>query len=608
MLMSVKRSEIFNEFTPEEQEYWFSIKEKAVAHHVDTLYYSVYIKGDRSNIDDPRIIGVSGDDEHPVQIGLVGDLDVLKEAKRADPSSSVEFHGLQVMPYGGYSIYSYWIQEPEKFDIFIARNIINDDTPRINVQLRTFALVIDGLYEAIEESLECVRNILTEYNLEIDYTHETRIDYAFHTNSIQKPLDVIGTDALDQHLITAFARLGLDGEPAHRIDESLNIDYMTLGSRKSDYLFFRSYEKTKEVIQMNYKAFFLQKWRDRGLISRYDQYVYEYAYKLGSYRTGVLVGRINWYLEHGKNMERKAELEKFLLTYFEKSSNNTALEKAIKHILPPTTKVFNVEFQTQRKFYSYYNKFIDSNTIELSEDASPEALRLYKVLGLRRVFINKLLTHYVSFVESRFADELKEQDWWRRIRCCRIKDVEDQTTLDAWRDYSRRVDIGRQRSRVAGSIASISMLYRESTEGNDFAEDMIDALTFLNDNDKVDYIPLKAMEMQDYKTVKRRKARQLAPILKKLNVDELASVVPESYVSGELNEAQIARLDNVDCDSRYLPGDYQDSRSRDSWRCIRCDSIRYGDNDLYKLLYSIKVYPFYEGICKRCQRIFGKRK
>ena len=56
MNKSAKRSAIFNEFTPEEQEFYFSIKEKAVSHHIDTLYYFVKLSGDMVNVQDGRFL------------------------------------------------------------------------------------------------------------------------------------------------------------------------------------------------------------------------------------------------------------------------------------------------------------------------------------------------------------------------------------------------------------------------------------------------------------------------------------------------------------------------------------------------------------------------
>ena len=140
-------------------------------------------------------------------------------------------------------------------------------------------------------------------------------------------------------------------------EDFLDLDYTALGSRKSNNVYFRAYSKAKEVIQMNYKAFFFERWRDRGIISRYDQFVYEKAYELKSYKTGCLVGRIEWYLKFGSNDELKDDLQKLLKTCNINSDNNPRIEREIKGILPPPTVVLNLEFETKRKFYGWHGNY-----------------------------------------------------------------------------------------------------------------------------------------------------------------------------------------------------------------------------------------------------------
>ena len=49
-------------------------------------------------------------------------------------------------------------------------------------------------------------------------------------------------------------------------------EYLALGNRKSNNIFFRSYNKTREVCEMKYKDFFFDIWKENGLISEYDYY------------------------------------------------------------------------------------------------------------------------------------------------------------------------------------------------------------------------------------------------------------------------------------------------------------------------------------------------
>ena len=116
MLNSVSRSSIFNEFSPEEQEYFFGIKEKAVSHHIDTLYYSVFLLDDEPEIKNPNLIDF---------LSRLADLKVLKQS---DQASDITMCGLEVKPFGASisaGMYSYHLAYGEDFDIFISHYIPN---------------------------------------------------------------------------------------------------------------------------------------------------------------------------------------------------------------------------------------------------------------------------------------------------------------------------------------------------------------------------------------------------------------------------------------------------------------------------------------------------
>ena len=266
MLLGVKRSSILSEFASSEQNFWFGISEKKVLHHVDTLYYTVSILGDKPYIEDDGLKS------------LISNLEELKQTKLAYPSATVDFFGFDVSMFGAAGgMYVYRLECPETFDIFFAKSIPNEETPRIQVQIRTHSLILDGLVGSIEKSFSAFKEILEAFDLHIGVVKENRIDYAFHTNIIQKPKGVFDIKSLDKHLLTPFRNGLIHFHPGHRDDEELMLDYIAIGSRKANYVFFRAYDKTQEVIEKNYKSFFLKRWFDAGLISRYDLYVYEQA-------------------------------------------------------------------------------------------------------------------------------------------------------------------------------------------------------------------------------------------------------------------------------------------------------------------------------------------
>lgn len=506
MLGVVKRSAIFNEFTPEEQEYFFSVKEKAVSHHIDTLYYSVFLKDDDVDIKDERIMG------------LLSALRELKEIKLSNISDDVQFFGLSVGAFGAAisgGMYMNRLSYAENFDVFISDYIPNKETPRIQVQLRTRSLVLDGLYGAIEASYKAIKEILDYYGLEVSEISENRIDYAFHTNIIQKPMEMFSDESLEKHLVTSFREVWKHTWITSRKNEFFDLDYIGLGSRKSNNVFFRAYSKAKEVIQMNYKGFFFELWRERGLISRYDQFVYEKAYEMKSYKTGCLVGRIEWYLKYGSNDFLKEKLKNLLVTCNVNSDNNPRIEKAIKGILPPTTVVLNLEFETKRKFYLKLGHFI--SCYQYKHEGPNDLNRLYKVLSLRREFIDKLFTDVVSFTEDNNDVDSKEMDFWKRIRRVRIQDQPDKPILDAWYSYSRNLDVKRTKRSFSGNLASLAMIHRNEASESTFSDDIFEALSLLNDNDisDLDKSIFENLTPIAYKDIQKKKSRQLRPILKK---------------------------------------------------------------------------------------------
>ena len=512
MLGVVKRSKIFDEFTPEEQEFYFSIKEKAVSHHVDTLYYSVHIKNDEVRVKDERLIS------------FLEALREVKENKLACASEEVTFFDFSVSAFGAAisaGMYMNRLSFGEDFDVFISDYIPNLQTPRIQVQLRTRSLVLDGLYGSIQKSFDMVEDLLLAFGLEIGEICENRIDYAFHTNAIQKPMEMFSDESLSKHLVTTFREEWKHVWITNNKDEFFDLDYIALGSRKSNSVFFRAYAKAKEVVQLNYKGFFFEKWRARGLISRYDQFVYEKAYELKSFKTGCLVGRIEWYLRYGKDEELKEKLSKLLKSCYVNSDNNPHIENEIKGILPPPTVVLNLEFETKRKFYTKLDDFI--SCYEYVHKGDIPLKRLYKILSLRREIINKLFTDVVKFVENRFDSDSDEMDFWKRIRRVKIEDQPDKPLLDAWYSYSRNLDVRRTTRSFSANLASLAMIQRNEAATSSFADDIWEAFTLLNDNkiielsesrSKVLSRVFKQITPSSYSAIQKKKSRQLRNILK----------------------------------------------------------------------------------------------
>lgn len=504
-ILSDTRYSALRDFSPEERKHWFSIKAHAVLPHIDTLYYTVSIAGDSNENDSPGLKE------------LIGELSRLKKRKMTNPAENVVFCDLEVMPTG-FSIYEFQLRLNETFDIFIGRYLPNESTPRVVVQLRSRSLVLDGVSGAILRSYAAVKIIFDTFGLTVGEVRENRIDYAYHTNLIQNPYRFFADDRLLRHLRTNF---GI-GQKVFRFGKDIRLDYFALGQKKSNAIFFRCYNKSQEVVEKNYKPFFIERWLENGLISQYDAYVYRKAYELHSYRTGLLVGRMQWYIENGKNDTLRAKFQRDLDTGYVNSDNNEFLEKELSSVLPPVTLVMNVEFQTKRRFYaSVGQQFLQGMDYHYNGDPALE--KLMKLVSLSPEFLEYLTRETICFVADRNDEDGKGKDrvmcdWWRRIHTCRIP-FTDKITLDLWREYDRKTDLARSRSLLQSAIARYAIISKQSLDSRSFAEDVSDVLCGLNDNDFYGFAASDTgtpavLSSHGYDTIQRRKARQYRGVIK----------------------------------------------------------------------------------------------
>lgn len=549
IVKSIKQSPIYSEFSPEEQEFFFSRKDMKVVPHVDTWYYTVSLYGDSNEPDD----------------NVQAMLDLLKEKKKEKAenySSPVDLFGLSVENVR-FSHYEYCLSVPEMFDIFIASFLPNVVTPRIVVQVRTRSLVLDGTMQAICKSFRAVETILNEFGIEVGEVKENRIDYAYHTNLIQDPYRYFSDALMVRKLKSSmriYHKVGLLYQKVGKVGKKIDIDYLSLGQRKSNNVFIRIYNKSREVVEKNYKSFFLDKWLEDELINRYDYEVYTKAYELGTYTTGVLIGRIDWYLEHGKNPDIKLELEKLKRTCYVKSDNVDHLREVVDRYLPPVTLIMNVEFQTKRKFYTDCDDFISMFSTVKAENLYDESLetfrrvyvadqsevrmtgvvstvqtkvgkvefldewwkrsplfRLQILYSLRSEILHYLTSETLCFVNHKGEGEKEKMcNWWKRIHTCTIEEY-DKNFLDLFRARTRKLDLAKSERRLCSAVAHTSMLVNDGqNKHSTFTEDLSDALCLVNDNDMhdlkqtfdPDVVRSLNIRPNEYGSIKERKLRQ----------------------------------------------------------------------------------------------------
>jgi hypothetical protein len=536
--VQVKRCEIAKEFTGEQLNQMFGIMRDKTLHHIDTLYYAVFIN------EPEEIVKLQSENKLPENLKqFLNKLREMKSYVRGNAEGKlVEIAGMEASGKV-FAMYEYCVSLNECFDIFIASYLPNTETPRIVVQLRSRYLVLEGVKAAVEKSFEYLCELLKPFELFPERVRENRIDYAFHTNLIQNPYKFFQDENLKKHLKSTLRKYQKIGN----VGEEITVDTFNLGNRKSNNIYFRAYNKAREVIEMNYKSFFIERWRQNELISEFDKYVYNVAYELRSYRTGVLVGRLRWYIEYGKNEELKKECEKLIQTCYVNSDNCSQIEVKIHNVIPEPTLIFNIEYQTKRRFYqscaewmrSYDKPMIVYNEVDLrslddQKDLPPQSENdllledLFFIIRNARAVID-YLTGYgncVSFVKDRtmtmkqFLEEGEPyMNWWRRIRGTPIE-YSAELVNDLYRTYDEQSSIKKSRRLLQGEVARLAILKKQNIDESSFVEDMSDALCVLNDNDMP---PIKVMvdengeivEPHDYQEVRKRKARQMRGLVRK---------------------------------------------------------------------------------------------
>lgn len=452
ILREVKRSKFYEELTDDLSKKYFNLKDKKYVHQIDTLYYSVFIKGD------------DNDDEYVSR--LIYDVKEIKDNLFSSGEEGLDFmEGLEIMR-GRHADYAHRLSVRDCYDIFIVTHIRSSSTPRILVQIRSSYIWKNGIDNALYNSFNKVKELLNFYGLEVEKTQENRIDYAYHTNCIQSPEKFFDVKSVVKTYRGSFDK-GKNIFNFNRDDYS--IDYLGLGSRKSNNLYFRIYDKTREVVEMNYKSFFFDIWYSEGLINFYDKYCLEYAYINGCVYEKIYEGSLQFYLEFGTNDEIKNRINKLF------SSENVKfqdIKKIFKEIMPPVTRVLNFEFETKRKYY-YNMNFIDFLSCN---DCKDEKLsRIFKILENKKIFLNDLNTRVV-----RFEKDGQVMGFWKGVQRLRIKSIaSEKIKIDK---STRNVDLEKLKNRALNSIASYSA-YNKDSLNDDIVCDVIDLLVDLNDND-----------------------------------------------------------------------------------------------------------------------------
>lgn len=486
---SAKKSILYQELDAETNKKYFDYRKMKFLHNIDSLYYVVKLKNDwrydenasvfKSYLEKFQQLAFSSDEMLRVFTN--------EQIKDIDTKSEWVMNGVAAS-----KIYRYDLQQLDKFAIFIAANVPNENTPEIIVQLRSEYLWLVGEKQAVLESLKDLETLLKFFNLEIKEVKENRIDYAYHTNYVQDPTSYFKHQNINKMQHSRFSRGSI--EFSFRNQWDVETDYLTLGRKKSNNLFFRTYDKTKEVIQKGYKQFFIKIWYMENMISYFDMYCIERAFmnpSADNYKY-LDVARLEFYLEHGIDEKYKKVITDLITA--QSKDYETIIGLADK-LTPPVTKILNIELETKRKFYAT----LDNTTAMLSVKTAgvpTYANKLFRILDNKKLYHDYLTRNtddcsgVIRFIDYKAKNRLGKlwerkkdfptSDLWKRLQKVSLNWVADDVKLI--REYQKNLSADLLKKRIVNSVSTYS-LYLNNDVAADVYSDTLDFIATLNEND-----------------------------------------------------------------------------------------------------------------------------
>ena len=468
-----------------DRDYWFAKTEKKFLHNIDTFYYSVKLCNDLTREStDPDVLRLRRviDKYHALDV----DSTLFREVA----------YPVEVMyRYGTYhSYYNFILDIPEKYDFCIAPVVppaasgIGSVTSEIVVKIHARVLWELGATLAFEESYQYVQAFCEHFHLTIQEVKENRVDYAWHTNALQNPETYFRIDHFAEMQVSRFDGINYHYKFKNRrtcpefMDEdetSYEWDYCSMG-RRGAKCFVRIYLKTKEVVEMGYKGWFLYTWLFQGLISRYDLYVLERAYQRRRWNY-CDIARLEFALEYDDTLSEAARsLIRAHIT--SETPDYASIARLADKYTPKLTKILNVEFQTMRKMSKSFQLLQTRDN-----SAYGPAKRIYDYLDNRRLITESPTHSTLRLVRPDRTDGNKWRadytDFWRRLRGTRQVDVVcNKHDLKLIREYTSQLNMEVRKTKAARAVSSFALALNHNPETTIY-EDAAELLAVLNDND-----------------------------------------------------------------------------------------------------------------------------
>lgn len=493
----LKNTTIFHDFDEVENQYWFDFKKSKFLHNIDTFYYSVKFANDFTF--DSKDACVKA-----FRMYFENAYRCLDDYSRYAGSVTIDIPGcdslLNLKPFNYAGWFTICLECPEYFDIFFAPKVPHSAdngesvTCECVVQIRSYMLWMFGVKEAYEKSYEYVKRIAEHFHLDIAFTQENRVDYAWHSNYLSNPEKFFNPEDFYKMRVDRFKdalfHTSKDGS------DGFEIDYIAMGKR-SDKIFIRIYLKSKEVVEKGYKPWFFKIWLFNGLINRYDLYVYEYAFLHHSWKA-IDFGRLAFYAEFGHDKYYVDKCKRVINKEVDISVDE--LRRLADLLTPKINLVMNVEYQTMRKHSKSYIliPFFDNSDKLTSQ-------RIYDYLDNRKIICDYLTSKVFRLVEMHVSGENDSNksrrddcSFWKALRSCKLNDCyvpDDKQVLV--RQYTRKLNSEVVKARAIKAAVTFG-IYTRGLNNDNPMQDCIEALCMMNDNDMQDAIRYKKKKLLQF--------------------------------------------------------------------------------------------------------------
>lgn len=491
----IEKSALYQEMNEDNCSYWFDMKCKKFLHNIDTFYYSVKLAEDFTyESQDKKVLAFRR---------AVEDIN-KKVALKSFTGDVVQFkvqnmeEYLNVLPLHFSKYYTFCLESPEEFDIFIAPVVPgsvdgSSVTSEIIVQIRANMLWNLGAQLAFARSYEWVQAICKMYDFTILEVKENRADFCWHTNYLEQPEKFFNPDNFYSMRVDRYKDAIYHTEKTR--SGEYEVDYISLG-RRGGRCFIRIYNKCKEVVEKNYKPFFFKTWLFHGLINRYDLYVLEESYIKKSWKY-ITVARLKFYLEHGVNEENIKRCHEQIQVFEIGGKVTDKMMQLADELTPPLNLIYNIEFQLMRKATKSYVLPVTKKNL----DKGP-AKRVYDFFDHRKLICDYLTTDIFRLVEKTGDSNMSRRPdcgFWIALKRTKMVDVAplSKDVEGIQRDYNRKLNAERMKQAALQKAVTYGM-YIKGENDDSPVTDCMEALLRLNDND-----------IHNLKKYKLRKAKQL---------------------------------------------------------------------------------------------------